>query len=95
MRTEVVTSSGFLDTSNQPIVGGVNRGVTIRIVVSGFEGLVADDLTVYFRPYEDATVVSVTSTYVEVVVPSSAITGPIAIDGPRGVTYSPSLTVNP
>jgi hypothetical protein len=94
-KTEVVGSSSFLDQSNQPIVGAVNKGDTIRIVISGFEGLSIDDLTVYFKPYEDAQVVTITSTYVEVVVPATAITGRIAIDGPRGVTYSPSLTVNP
>jgi hypothetical protein len=94
-KTEVVTSSTFLDTSNQPIVGAVNRGTTIRIVISGFEGLTPADLTVYFKPYEDAQVVDVTSTYVEVVVPATAVTGKIAIDGPRGVAYSPSLSVNP
>jgi hypothetical protein len=94
-RTEVVSSSSFLDASNQPIVGAVSRGATIRIVISGFEGLTPDDLTVYFKPYEDATVVTVTSTYVEVVVPAGAITGRIAIDGPRGVAYSPSLSINP
>jgi hypothetical protein len=94
-KTEVVTSSSFLDTNDQPIVGAVNRGATIRIVISGFEGLTPDDLTVYFKPYEDAQVVTVTSTYVQVVVPATAVTGKIAIDGPRGVAYSPSLSVNP
>ena len=94
-KTEVVTSSSFLDTNDQPIVGAVSRGATIRIVISGFEGLTPDDLTVYFKPYEDAQVVTVTSTYVQVVVPATAVTGKIAIDGPRGVAYSPSLSVNP
>ena len=90
-----MSSSSFLDQSNQPIIGAVTKGDTIRIVISGFEGLSIDDITVYFKPYEDAQVVTITSTYVEVVVPATAITGRIAIDGPRGVTYSPSLTVNP
>jgi hypothetical protein len=94
-KTEVVSSSSFLDINDQPIVGAVSRGATVRIVISGFEGLTPDDLTVYFKPYEDATVVTVNPTYVEVVVPAGAITGRIAIDGPRGVAYSPSLSISP
>jgi hypothetical protein len=48
---------------------------------------------VTFRPDEDAVFTEVMSTYVEVEIPSRAVTGVIAIDSPRGVAYTQSFTI--
>ena len=94
IHTETVTASSFLDTSNVTLTSA-RVGDHIRIVITGYEGLTVDDLTVYFRPYEDAVIEAITSTYLQVIVPTDAVTGVIAVDGPRGVAYTPSLPITP
>ncbi|MCX6444720.1 MAG: hypothetical protein NTY85_04205 [Actinobacteria bacterium] len=95
VRTETVTASAFSDINGNAI-SSATAGTTIRINSTGFAGLTPSQITATFRPYEDAVVTAVTSTYVQVVVPSSgAITGVIALDSPRGVAYTPSFTISP
>ncbi len=95
VRTETVTASAFSDINGNAI-SSATAGTTIRINSTGFAGLTPSQITATFRPYEDAVVTAVTSTYVQVVVPSSgAVTGVIALDSPRGVAYTPSFTISP
>ena len=94
VRTETLTASAFSNTSGGAITSAA-VGATIRINSTGFSGLSPSDLSVTFRPYEDAVVSAVTSTYVEVVIPAGATTGVIAIDSPRGVAYTQSFTISP
>jgi hypothetical protein len=94
VRTETVTASAFTNVSESAITSAT-VGTTIRINSTGFAGLSPAALTVTFRPYEDAFVSAVTSTYVEVVIPPGSVTGVIAIDGPRGVAYTGSFTISP
>ena len=94
VRTETVTASVFSNTSGGAISSAA-VGTTIRINSTGFSGLTPSDLSVTFRPYEDAVISAVTSTYVEVVIPAGASTGVIAIDSPRGVAYTQSFTISP
>jgi hypothetical protein len=94
VRTETLTASAFSNTSGGAITSAA-VGATIRINSTGFSGLNVSDVSVTFRPYEDAVVSAVTSTYVEVVIPAGATTGVIAIDSPRGVAYTQSFTISP
>jgi hypothetical protein len=94
VRTETVTASAFSNTSGIAITSAA-VGTTIRINSTGFSGLTPADLTVTFRPYEDAVVTAVTSSYVEVTIPDGSVTGVIAIDSSRGVAYTPSFRVSP
>ena len=94
VRTETLTASAFSNTSGGAITSAA-VGATIRINSTGFAGLSTSDLSVTFRTYEDAVINAVTSTYVEVVIPSGAVTGVIAIDSPRGVAYTQSFTISP
>jgi hypothetical protein len=94
VRTETVTASAFSDTSGNAITSAA-VGTTIRINSTGFSGLTPADLTVTFRPYEDAVVTAVTSSYVEVTIPDGSKTGVIAIDSSRGVAYTPSFRISP
>jgi hypothetical protein len=94
VRTETLTASAFSNTSGGAITSAA-VGATIRINSTGFSGLTPSNLSVTFRPYEDAVVSAVTSTYVEVVIPAGATTGVIAIDSPRGVAYTQSFTISP
>jgi hypothetical protein len=94
VRTETVTASAFSNTSGGAITSAA-VGTTIRINSTGFSGLTPSNLSVTFRPYEDAVINAVTSTYVEVVIPTGATTGVIAIDSPRGVAYTQSFTIAP
>ena len=94
VRTETLTASAFSNTSGGAITSAA-VGTTIRINSTGFSGLSTSDLSVTFRTYEDAVINAVTSTYVEVVIPSGAVTGVIAIDSPRGVAYTQSFTISP
>ena len=94
VRTETLTASAFSNTSGSAITSAA-VGATIRINSTGFSGLTPSNLSVTFRPYEDAVVSAVTSTYVEVVIPAGATTGVIAIDSPRGVAYTQSFTISP
>ena len=94
VRTETLTASAFSNTSGGAITSAA-IGATIRINSTGFSGLNVSDVSVTFRPYEDAVVSAVTSTYVEVVIPAGATTGVIAIDSPRGVAYTQSFTISP
>jgi hypothetical protein len=93
-RTETVTASAFSNTSGGAI-SSATVGTTIRINSTGFAGLTTAQITATFRPYEDAVVSAVTSTYIQVVVPAGAVTGVIALDSPRGVAYTPSFTISP
>ena len=94
VRTETLTASAFSNTSGGAITSAA-VGATIRINSTGFSGLTPSNLSVTFRPYEDAVINAVTSTYVEVLIPSGATTGVIAIDSPRGVAYTQSFTISP
>lgn len=97
VHTETVTAGAFSDTATpvaNTITGG-KIGDTIRINSTGYAGLSPSQVSVTFRPMEDAVVNSVTTTYVEVVVPPNAITGVIALDSPRGVAYTSSFTISP
>ena len=94
VRTETLTASAFSNTSGGAITSAA-IGTTIRINSTGFSGLNVSDVSVTFRPYEDAVVSAVTSTYVEVVIPAGATTGVIAIDSVRGVAYTQSFTISP
>jgi hypothetical protein len=94
VRTETVTASAFSDINGNAITSA-SRGAVIRINSAGFAGLTTSDIYVTFRPYEDAVVRAVTSTYVEVEVPPGATTGVISIDSPRGVAYTQSFTISP
>ena len=94
VRTETLTASAFSNTSGGAITSAA-VGATIRINSTGFSGLNVSDVSVTFRPYEDAVVSAVTSTYVEVVIPAGATTGVIAIDSVRGVAYTQSFTISP
>jgi len=94
VRTETVTASAFSNETGTAISSG-RVGTKLRINSTGFSGLSPSALTVTFRPYEDAVINAVTSTYVEVVIPSGAVTGVIAIDSPRGVAYTQSFTISP
>jgi hypothetical protein len=97
VRTETVTASAFSDTATPTsnAITSARVGTTIRINSTGFAGLTTAQITATFRPYEDAVVSAVTSTYVQVVVPAGAVTGVIALDSPRGVAYTPSFTISP
>ena len=94
VKTETVTASAFSSTGGSAITSAA-VGTTIRINSTSFAGLSPADLSVTFRPYEDAVITAVTSTYVEVAIPSGSVTGVIAIDSPRGVAYTQSFTVSP
>jgi hypothetical protein len=94
VRTETLTASAFSNTSGGAITSAA-VGTTIRINSTGFSGLTPSNLSVTFRPYEDAVINAATSTYVEVVIPVGATTGVIAIDSPRGVAYTQSFTIGP
>jgi hypothetical protein len=98
VHTETVTvtdtATAFRDLSNNVITSAA-PGDEIRIYVTGYAGLTAADLSVTFRVYEDATITAKTDTYVQVLVPSTASSGVVAIDSPRGVSYTPSLTISP
>jgi hypothetical protein len=94
VRTETVTASAFSNETGTAI-SSARVGTKLRINSTGFSGLSPSDLAVTFRPYEDAVINTVTSTYVEVVIPSGAVTGVIAIDSPRGVAYTQSFTISP
>ena len=94
VKTETVTASAFSSTGGSAITSAA-VGTTIRINSTSFAGLSPSDLSVTFRPYEDAVITAVTSTYVEVAIPSGSVTGVIAIDSPRGVAYTQSFTVSP
>jgi hypothetical protein len=98
VHTETVTvtdtATAFRDLSNNVITSAA-PGAEIRIYITGYAGLTAADLSVTFRVYEDATITAKTDTYVQVLVPSTASSGVVAIDSPRGVSYTPSLTISP
>jgi len=95
VRTETLTASAFSNETGTAI-SSARVGTKLRINSTGFSGLTPSSLTVTFRPYEDAVVTAVTSTYVEVVIPSGAVTGVIAIDSSsRGVAYTQSFTISP
>jgi hypothetical protein len=94
VRTETLTASAFSNETGTAISSG-QVGTKLRINSTGFSGLSTSDLSVTFRTYEDAVINAVTSTYVEVVIPSGAVTGVIAIDSPRGVAYTQSFTISP
>jgi hypothetical protein len=95
VRTETLTASAFSDETGTAI-SSARVGTKLRINSTGFSGLTPSSLTVTFRPYEDAVVTAVTSTYVEVVIPSGAVTGVIALDSSsRGVAYTQSFTISP
>jgi len=94
VKTETVTASAFSSTGGSAITSAA-VGTTIRINSTSFAGLSPADLSITFRPYEDAVITAVTSTYVEIVIPSGSVTGVIAIDSPRGVAYTQSFTVSP
>lgn len=94
VRTETVTASAFSNTGGSAITSAA-VGTTIRINSTSFAGLSPADLSVTFRPYEDAVITAVTSTYVEIVIPAGSVTGVIAIDCPKGVAYTQSFTVSP
>jgi len=98
VHTETVTvtdtATTFRDLSNNVITSAA-PGAEIRIYITGYAGLSASDLTVTFRVYEDATITAKTDTYVQVLVPTTASSGVVAIDSPRGVSYTPSLTISP
>jgi hypothetical protein len=94
VKNETVTASAFSNTGGSAITSAA-VGTTIRINSTSFAGLSPADLSVTFRPYEDAVITAVTSTYVEVAIPVGSVTGVIAIDSPRGVAYTQSFTVSP
>jgi hypothetical protein len=98
VHTETVTvtdtATAFRDLSNNVITSAA-PGDEIRIYITGYAGLTASDLSVTFRVYEDATITAKTDTYVQVLVPSTASSGVVAIDSTRGVSYTPSLTITP
>jgi len=94
VRTETLTASAFSNTSGGAITSAA-VGTTIRINSTGFAGLTPSSLSVTFKPYEDAVITDVTSTYVEVVIPTGATTGVIIVDSPRGVVYTQSFTISP
>lgn len=94
IRTETLTASAFSNETGTAITSA-RVGTKLRINSTGFSGLNVSDVSVTFRPYEDAVVSAVTSTYVEVVIPAGATTGVIAIDSPRGVAYTQSFTISP
>jgi hypothetical protein len=94
VRTETLTASAFSNETGTAI-SSARVGTKLRINSTGFSGLSPSDLSVTFRTYEDAVITAVTSTYVEVVIPSGAVTGVIAIDSPRGVAYTQSFTISP
>ena len=94
VRTETVTASAFSNIGGNAITSAA-VGTTIRINSTGFAGLSPADLSVTFRPYEDAVITAVTSSYVEVVIPAGSVKGVIAIDSPRGVAYTQSFTISP
>ena len=94
VRTETLTASAFSNTSGGAITSAA-VGTTIRINSTGFSGLTPSNLSVTFKPYEDAVITAVTSTYVEVVIPTGATTGVIIVDSPRGVVYTQSFTISP
>jgi hypothetical protein len=94
VRTETLTASAFSNETGTAITSA-RVGTKLRINSTGFSGLNLSDVSVTFRPYEDAVVSAVTSTYVEVVIPAGATTGVIAIDSPRGVAYTQSFTISP
>jgi len=94
VRTETLTASAFSNTSGGAITSAA-VGTTIRINSTGFAGLTPSNLSVTFKPYEDAVITAVTSTYVEVVIPTGATTGAIIVDSPRGVVYTQSFTISP
>jgi hypothetical protein len=94
VRTETLTASAFSNETGTAI-SSARVGTKLRINSTGFSGLSTSDLSVTFRTYEDAVINAVTSTYVEVVIPSGAVTGVIAIDSPRGVAYTQSFTISP
>ena len=94
VRTETLTASAFSNTSGGAITSA-SVGTTIRINSTGFAGLTPSNLSVTFKPYEDAVITAVTSTYVEVVIPTGATTGVIIVDSPRGVVYTQSFTISP
>ena len=94
VRTETLTASAFSNTSGGAITSAA-VGTTIRINSTGFAGLTPSSLSVTFKPYEDAVITAVTSTYVEVVIPTGATTGVIIVDSPRGVVYTQSFTISP
>ena len=94
VKTETLTASAFSNETGTAITSA-RVGTKLRINSTGFSGLNLSDVSVTFRPYEDAVVSAVTSTYVEVVIPAGATTGVIAIDSPRGVAYTQSFTISP
>ena len=94
VRTETLTASAFSNTSGGAITSA-SVGTTIRINSTGFAGLTPSSLSVTFKPYEDAVITAVTSTYVEVVIPTGATTGAIIVDSPRGVVYTQTFTISP
>ena len=94
VRTETLTASAFSNETGTAI-SSARVGTKLRINSTGFSGLSTSDLSVTFRTYEDAVITAVTSTYVEVVIPTGAVTGVIAIDSPRGVAYTQSFTISP
>jgi hypothetical protein len=95
VRTETLTASAFSNETGTAI-SSARVGTKLRINSTGFSGLTPSSLTVTFRPYEDAVINAVTSTYVEVVIPSGAVTGVIALDSSsRGVAYTQSFTISP
>ena len=98
VHTETVTvtdtATAFRDLSNNVITSAA-AGDEIRIYISGYAGLSASDLTVTFRVYEDAVITNKTDTYVQVIVPSTATSGVVSIDSPRGVSYTPAITISP
>ncbi|MEJ6618492.1 MAG: fibronectin type III domain-containing protein [Candidatus Planktophila sp.] len=92
----IVTANSFTNTSGGGITSA-SVGNTIRILITGYEGLDPLDIEVIFRPYQYVDVISaLTTTYIQVVIPAGSITGYVAINGgPLGVSHTPTFTINP
>jgi hypothetical protein len=92
----IVTANSFTNTSGGGITSA-SVGNTIRILITGYEGLDPLDIEVIFRPYQYVDVISaLTTTYIQVVIPAGSITGYVAINGgPLGVSHTPTFTIDP
>jgi hypothetical protein len=90
---ETLTVTSYTDTATVPnTITSARPGQTIRILGLGFDSSDnSSQATFTDNEYADRT--ALTNDYIQVVVPSGAVTGPVTVDTLKGNAVGPTLTI--
>jgi len=90
---ETLTVTSYTDTATVPnTITSARPGQTIRILGLGFDSSdTSSQATFTDNEYADRT--ALTNDYIQVVVPTGAVTGPVIVDTLKGQAIGPTLTI--